>query len=78
MGVKYKGNKMANKLIQTLLGEPQGYVSEADQFLAKLRKNSAKKLSTSQRQSIADSERIAQLRDGHAPTEVKTDLWREF
>lgn len=69
---------MANKLIQTLLGEPEGYVSEADQFLAKLRKNSSKKLSASQRQSIADGERIAQLRDGHAETEIKTDLWRNF
>ena len=69
---------MVNKFIQILLGEPEGYVSEADQFLAKLRKNSSKKLSASQRQSIAEGERIALLRDGHPETEVKTDLWRNF
>ena len=69
---------MTNKLIQILLGEPEGYVSEADQFLAVLRRNDTKKLSASQRAEIAKSARIDQLRDGHAETEVNTDLWRNF
>lgn len=69
---------MPGKLIQTLLGPPEGYVSTADQFLAKLRANDAGKLSASQRAQIKYMERISQLRDGHAETEINTDLWRNF
>jgi hypothetical protein len=69
---------MANKFIQTLLGEPEGYVSEADQFLAQLRQNNANKLSASQKEQIAYMKDIAQKRDSHVETEVNTDLWRNF
>lgn len=68
---------MANKLIQILLGEPQGYISETDQFLATLRVEYPT-LSASQLAEIAKHEHIAQLRDGHSETEVKTELWRKF
>ena len=54
--------KVFKKIIQTVLGEPTGYVSEADTVLASLRKQNSK-LSKSQIAEIANAEHIATLRD---------------
>jgi uncharacterized short protein YbdD (DUF466 family) len=68
---------MFKKIIQILLGQPTGYVSETDKFLAEQRKKHPQ-LSASQQAEVANHAKIAQLRDGHPLTTVKTELWRDF
>ena len=53
---------MFKKIIQTVLGEPTGYISEADEVLASLRARNSKP-SKSQAAEIANAEHIATLRD---------------
>ncbi len=48
--------------MQTVLGEPTGYISEADEVLASLRERNSKP-SKSQTEEIANAEHIAALRD---------------
>lgn len=60
-----------------MLGQPTGYVSETDTFLAKQRKVRPA-LSTSQQAEIEKHATIVALRDGHPETTVKTELWRDF
>jgi hypothetical protein len=68
---------MFKKVFQFLLGEPMGYVSPADKFLAKVRKDNPTP-SASQVAEMANFEDIATRRDGHAPKASNTELWRDF
>lgn len=68
---------MFKKIIQILMGQPTGFVSETDQFLAQQRER-APEPSESQRQEIENYDQIAALRDGHPPRNIKTTLWRKF
>lgn len=68
---------MFKQIIQTLLGKPVGYVSEADKFLAEQRMQHPT-LSASQQQEVDNHAKIAALRDGHPDSEIKTKLWRHF
>lgn len=68
---------MFKKLIQILMGQPTGFVSETDKFLAEQRKRQPE-LSESQRLEVEQYDQISTLRDGHAPRTVKTTLWRKF
>ena len=54
---------MFKKIIKTLLGQPEGYVSPADDFLARLRRDNPT-LSDSQIREIAQYKKIRHLRDG--------------
>lgn len=49
---------MFKKLFQMFLGEPEGFISEADKFMAQNRK----KLSESQKKEIAKHQAIADKR----------------
>ena len=53
---------MFKKMVKFLLGQPEGYVSPADEFLTKLRKENPK-LSESQVAEIAKYKRVNALRD---------------
>jgi hypothetical protein len=54
---------MFKKIIKTLLGQPEGYVSPADQFLARLRRDNPTP-SASQKAEITKYKKISNLRDG--------------
>ena len=68
---------MLKKIIRQLLGQPQGYVSETDHFLAELRQQYPQ-LSATQMQEIRNHEQIIGLRDGHLTPQPHAELWRDF
>ena len=68
---------MLKKIISFLMGQPEGFVSNADKFLQRVRKQYPQP-SASQEQEIHGHERIASLRDGRPETEEHTKLWRDF
>jgi len=68
---------MLKKIISYFMGQPQGYISETDKFLTRLRKQYPRR-SISQVQEIDNHEQIASLRDGHGQTRQNSELWRDF
>ncbi len=68
---------MLKKMISFLMGQPQGYISPTDKFLAHTRKKYPKP-SDSQAQEVSEYKEIGRLRDGHAENDTHTELWRDF
>lgn len=67
---------MLKKIFQLIMGQPQGFVSEADRFLQEFAHKNPE-LSTSQRAEVAKSQRIASLRDGTS-RETVNKYWSDF
>jgi hypothetical protein len=68
---------MFKKIIQKLLGQPEGYVSPIDHFLTELRKKNPRK-SLSQIDEITRYQEIYRLRDGKVVKRESNHLWRNF
>lgn len=68
---------MLKKIISFFMGQPQGYISPTDKFLARIRKKYPQP-SNSQEQEIREYEEIARLRDGCFKNDIDTTLWRDF
>lgn len=68
---------MFKKIIQVLMGQPEGYVSPADRLLAELRKKNPKK-SPAQLAEIAKYDEVRRLRDGTSADLKPNTLWRDF
>ena len=68
---------MLKKIISFLMGQPEGFISNPDKFLQRVRKQYPQP-SVSQKQEISGHGRIASLRDGRPETEERTKLWRDF
>ena len=71
---------MLEKIISFFMGQPTGYISKTDHFLAHVRKHYPQP-SASQTKEIRQHQEIAKKRDGDdscEPILSPTRLWRDF
>lgn len=72
-----KGELMLKKIMHFFMGQPTGYVSPTDRFLARVRKQYPQS-SVSQAKEVQQHQKITQKRDGTGEEVLQTKFRHDF